>query len=77
MLMRLFFCCIFLFKKATFFLIEVARTYGTIVKEVTRAKNRIRRKFDFHNIDTGITAKTWNAGYYKYARQWRISPPSP
>ena len=47
---------------------EVARTYNTAVKEVTRAKNRIRKKFDYHNIDTSITAKMWNAGHYKYAR---------
>src|SRR5215469_4020747 len=47
---------------------QVVRTLGTIVKEVVRTKNQIRKLCDFHGIETGISVKNWKKVHYLHVK---------
>ncbi|MDR0305781.1 MAG: IS110 family transposase [Chitinispirillales bacterium] len=52
---------------------QVARTLGSVIRDTTRTKNQIRKLFDCHGIETGITVHDWNDGHYKYLRELLVS----
>jgi transposase len=45
---------------------QVVRTLRSVKDKIIGVKNEIRRFLEFHEIETGIEAKDWNDGHYKY-----------
>lgn len=56
---------------------EIVRTLNAVDKELKRVKNRIRKKLDFHNIKTEITATAWHNGHYRHIQGLIPSMPEP
>jgi transposase len=53
---------------------QVVRTLRSVKDKCIGIKNEIRRFFEFHDIETGIEAKEWNDGHYKYLRTLEFAP---
>jgi len=47
---------------------QAVRTLRSVKDHIIGIKNEIRRFLEFHGIETGIEAKDWNDGQYKYLR---------
>jgi transposase len=43
---------------------QVSRTYGQVSADINRACNRIRRALEFHGLDKGLPAGSWNGAMY-------------
>jgi transposase len=52
---------------------ELARTHNTIGRNITRVKNQILKKLDFHGIETGIGVNAWKDGHYKSLKSLKLS----
>jgi len=53
---------------------EIARTFYSVGRDIVRIKNQIRKKMDFHGIETDIEASAWRDWHYKSLRNIELKP---
>lgn len=51
---------------------QLSRTLSDIQEDIVRTKNRVRRLLEFHGLDQGLKAGSWNKGDYE--RVWLLLP---
>jgi transposase len=47
---------------------QVVRTLDSAKRNIKRVKNQIRKLFDFHGLETGISARAWADGHYRHLK---------